>query len=96
MTTLHYENVRMHNIPNIVSIISMDFMHYATINPQKSGRARASTQPHINNLSGHVRGWAIKFGAWSFFLVHIRFTPSEGPKAFKTNSLRSWTMEVGS
>ena len=32
------------------------------------------------------------FGAWSFFLVHIRFTPCEGPKAFKTNLLRSWTM----
>jgi hypothetical protein len=28
-------------------------------------------------------------------LVHIRFTPSEGPKAFKTNFLRSRTMEVG-
>ena len=23
------------------------------------------------------------FGAWSFFMVHIRCTPSEGPKAFK-------------
>ena len=22
------------------------------------------------------------FGAWSFLLVHIRFTPSEGPKDF--------------
>jgi hypothetical protein len=35
------------------------------------------------------------FGARSFFLVHIRFTPSKGPKAFKTNFLRSRTMEVG-
>ena len=33
-------------------------------------------------------------GAWSFFLIHIRFTPSEGPKAFKTIFLRSQTMEV--
>jgi len=22
------------------------------------------------------------FGAWSFLLVHIQFTPSEGPKSF--------------
>jgi hypothetical protein len=22
------------------------------------------------------------FGAWSFLLVHIQFTPSEGPKGF--------------
>ena len=22
------------------------------------------------------------FGAWSFFLVHIQFTPNEGPKGF--------------
>ena len=22
------------------------------------------------------------FGAWSFVLAHIRFTPSEGPKGF--------------
>ena len=22
------------------------------------------------------------FGAWSFILVHIRFTPSEGPKGY--------------
>ena len=35
------------------------------------------------------------FGAWSFFLVHIRFTPNEGPKAFKTGFLRSRTMEAG-
>jgi hypothetical protein len=35
------------------------------------------------------------WGAWSFFLVHIRFTPSERPKAFKTKLLRSWTMKVG-
>ena len=33
--------------------------------------------------------------AWSFFLVHSRFTPSEGPKAFKTHFLRRRTMEVG-
>ena len=35
------------------------------------------------------------FGAWSFFLVHIRFIPSEGPKAFQTKFSRSRTMEVG-
>ena len=35
------------------------------------------------------------FGAWLFLLVHIQFTPSEGPKTFKTNFLRSPTMEVG-
>ena len=35
------------------------------------------------------------FSAWSFFLVHIRFTPSEGPKAFKSIYLRSLSMEVG-
>ena len=34
-------------------------------------------------------------GAWSFFLVHIWFTPSEGPKAFQTIFSRSRTMEVG-
>ena len=32
------------------------------------------------------------FGAWSFFLIHIRFTPSDGPKAFKTNFLITRTM----
>jgi hypothetical protein len=38
------------------------------------------------------------FGAWSFLLVHIQFTPSEGPKCF-TNCLfkkldhGSWTMK---
>ena len=41
-----YGNVRMHNIPNFVSIIGMNFMHYAT----KSGQARANTHPHMNNM----------------------------------------------
>jgi hypothetical protein len=30
---------------------------------------------HISHKSTHSI-----FGAWSFFLVHINFTPSEGPK----------------
>ena len=29
------------------------------------------------------------FGAWSSLLIHIRFTPSEWPKTFKTGFLRS-------
>jgi hypothetical protein len=35
------------------------------------------------------------FGAWSFVLVHIQSTPSEGPKTFKTKFLRSRTIEIG-
>ena len=48
-------------------------------------------------LSGHVlkKSAPSLFGASSFFLVHIWFTPNEGPKAFNTNFLRSQTMEVG-
>ena len=38
------------------------------------------------------------FGAWSFLLVHIWFTPSEGPKGFanwflEKSNLGSWTMK---
>jgi uncharacterized membrane protein YhhN len=33
-------------------------------------------------LSGHIliKVSTFTFGAWPFLLVHIRFTPSEGPK----------------
>ena len=41
------------------------------------------------------------FGAWSFLLVHIRFTPSEGPKGFvnwffffKKPDHGSWTIKL--
>ena len=35
-------------------------------------------------LFGHILKMSTRslFGAWSFLLVHIRFTPSEGPKGF--------------
>ena len=54
-------------------------------------------------LFGHVlkKGLAHLFsGAWSFFLVHIWFTPSEGPKAFETGFFsksdhENWTMNSG-
>jgi hypothetical protein len=35
------------------------------------------------------------FDAWSFLLVHIRFTPSEGPKGLVNRVLRNHAMEVG-
>ena len=36
------------------------------------------------------------FGAWSFLLVHIHFTPSEGPEGFVNFFLlRNRTMKVG-
>ena len=35
------------------------------------------------------------FGAWSFLLVHIWLTPSEGPKGFVIDFLRNQTMEKG-
>jgi hypothetical protein len=37
------------------------------------------------------------FGPWSFLLIHIRFTPSEGPNGFVIGFFfgRSWTIEVG-
>ena len=36
------------------------------------------------------------FGAWSFLLVHISFTPSEGPKGFVyIYFLRNRIMKVG-
>ena len=48
---------------------------------------------HILNKSTHSL-----FGAWSFLLVHIRFTPSEGPKGFvnwsyKKSDHESWTIK---
>ena len=33
-------------------------------------------------------------GAWSFLLVHIRFTPSQGPKGFKNAFGRNQIMQV--
>ena len=36
------------------------------------------------------------FGAWSFLLVHIWFTPSQGPKGFKNAIIQIRTMEVWS
>jgi hypothetical protein len=27
------------------------------------------------------------FGAWSILLVHVRFTPNQGPKGFQNTSL---------
>ena len=47
MTIFHYIYVRMHNIPNHVSIVGIDFMHYATKN--KGARADMKwliTKPH--------------------------------------------------
>ena len=35
------------------------------------------------------------FGAWSFLLICIRFTPSEGPKGFINWYSRNRTMKVG-
>ena len=36
------------------------------------------------SLSGHIlkKSTHSHFGAWSFILVHIHVTPSEGPKGF--------------
>ena len=34
-------------------------------------------------------------GAWSFLVVHVWFTPSEGPKGFVNLFLRNWTIKVG-
>jgi hypothetical protein len=34
------------------------------------------------------------FDAWSFLLIHIRFTPSEGPKIFINDLLRKQTMKL--
>ena len=45
-------NVKMQNIPNLVSIIGMGFMHSA-----KSGQARAGTQLHVDNHEEHIRFW---------------------------------------
>ena len=38
----------------------------------------------LNYIFGHIlKKYAHSlFGAWSFLLVHIGFTPSEGPKGF--------------
>ena len=36
--------------------------------------------PKKTALFGHINTFT--FGAWSFLLVHIPFTPSEGPKGF--------------
>ena len=49
------------------------------------------------NFSGHTLKKIAHslFDAWSFLLVHICFTPSEGTKDLcKLFSLRNWTMEV--
>ena len=35
------------------------------------------------------------FGAWSFLLVHIRITPSEGPKTLQIDFASNRTMKVG-
>ena len=38
-------------------------------------------------LFGHIlkkRSIYTLFGAWSLLLIHVQFTPSQGPKAFKT------------
>jgi hypothetical protein len=51
-------------------------------------------------LFGHVIKNSTRslFGAWSFLLVYIRFTPSEGPKGFanrflEKSNLGSWIMK---
>ena len=49
-TIFHYINVRMHNIPNLVSIIGMDFMHYAT-------KERGSKSIHATAPMEHVGYW---------------------------------------
>ena len=48
-------------------------------------------------LFEHVLKKINTFTFWCMviFLGHIRFTPSEGSKAFKKKSLRSQTMEIG-
>ena len=49
---------------------------------------------------GHILNKSTQslFGAWSFLLVHIRFTPSEGPESFvnwsyKKSDHESWTIK---
>ena len=50
---------------------------------------------HILKKSAHSL-----IDAWSFLLIHIRFTPSKRPKDFvnwffKKSDHESWTMEIG-
>jgi hypothetical protein len=55
----------------------------------------------LNFLFGHILKESTHsfFGAWSFPLAHIWFTPSEGPKGFVNwyfgkSDHGSWTMET--
>ena len=56
MTLFHYNYAQMRNISNFVSIIDIDFIHYAG----EEWACRASTQPHINNIPAeHVGFWTM-------------------------------------
>ena len=53
-----------------------------------------------SDLFGHIlkRSAHSLFGAWSFLLIHIRFTPSEGPKGFVIclfflKEIRPWKLD---
>ena len=55
MTIFHYINVRMQNIPNFVSIIGMNFMHYAI----EEWVSKSMHTTHINNPMKQVGFWAV-------------------------------------
>jgi hypothetical protein len=54
---------------------------------------QATSLAHLTKKWRQVKPkWRQENNQTWFFLAHIWFTPSEGPKAFKTYFLRSWTM----
>ena len=62
------------------------------VKPRLESIFKSALFGHILKKSAHSF-----FGAWSFLLIHSRFTPIEGPKNLVNRIifLRSWTMENG-
>ena len=61
---------------------------------KKGRRSNMKKNLQIVLLDISIKLSHLLFGAWSLLFVHLRFTPSEGPKGFKISLLRNPTMEV--